>query len=144
MEDADGSLLVLDTGAWFIHGCPISRVAKPEIKGGVYRIRKIGAPSVTDPRGDKLSLAALAPADLAKLLEDRRPFVQERAVELLVEAGEAAIAPLAAVRQSSNSYETRAAAVFALFRIGTPAAMEAVRAGLGRRRCTHRRRGKPG
>ena len=40
LEDADGSLLVMDTGAWFIHGCPISRVAKPEIKGGVYRIRK--------------------------------------------------------------------------------------------------------
>ena len=40
IEDADGSLLVLDTGAWFIHGCPISRVAKPEIKGAIYRIRR--------------------------------------------------------------------------------------------------------
>src|SRR6185295_11805695 len=44
IEDADGSLLVVDTGAWFIHGCPLSRVAKPEIKGGVYRIRKTGVP----------------------------------------------------------------------------------------------------
>ena len=44
LEDADGSLLVLDTGAWFIHGCPISRVAKPEIKGAIYRIRKSDAP----------------------------------------------------------------------------------------------------
>src|SRR5262249_59561086 len=40
IEDADGSLLVLDTGAWFIHGCPISRAAKPEIKGSIYRIRR--------------------------------------------------------------------------------------------------------
>jgi hypothetical protein len=46
IEDADGSLLVLDTGAWFIDGCPISRVAKPEVKGSIYRIRKIGAPAV--------------------------------------------------------------------------------------------------
>ena len=44
MEDADGSLIVFDTGAWFIHGCPISRVAKPEIKGGIYRISKVGGP----------------------------------------------------------------------------------------------------
>ena len=36
VQDADGSLLVLDTGAWFIHGCPISRVAKPEIRTRVF------------------------------------------------------------------------------------------------------------
>src|ERR1700693_3259393 len=56
MEDADGSMLVIDTGAWFIHGCPLSRVAKPEIKGSIYRIRKIGAPAVHDARGDSLQL----------------------------------------------------------------------------------------
>ena len=130
IEDADDSLLVLDTGAWFIHGCPISRVAKPEIKGGIYRIRKKGAPAVGDPRGDKLNLTSLQPSDLARLLEDPRPFVQDRAVELLVQAGDAAVTPLAALRQSSNKYEARAAAVFALFRIGSPAARETVRAAL--------------
>jgi putative membrane-bound dehydrogenase-like protein len=130
IEDADGSLLVLDTGAWFIHGCPISRVAKPEIKGGIYRIRKKGAATVSDPRGDKLNLTALQFPDLVRLLEDPRPFVQDRAVELLVQAGDAAVAPLSALRQSSKIYEARAAAVFALFRIGSPAAREAVRAAL--------------
>ena len=43
MEDRDGSLLVVDTGAWFIHGCPISRLSKPQIKGGIYRVRRAGA-----------------------------------------------------------------------------------------------------
>src|SRR5204863_2119095 len=91
IEDADGSLLVVDTGAWFIHGCPISRVAKPEIKGAVYRIRKAGAPAITDPRGEKVDWTGSKPAALAKLLEDRRPFVRDRAVALLVEAGDDAV-----------------------------------------------------
>src|SRR2546425_3666677 len=76
MEDADGSLLVVDTGAWFIHGCPISRISKPEIKGGVYRIRKIGAPRIEDPR-----------------------VVRDRALESLVEKGEASIDALAGERE---------------------------------------------
>jgi putative membrane-bound dehydrogenase-like protein len=122
MEDADGSLLVVDTGAWFIHGCPISRVAKPEIKGAVYRIRRIAGSALQDPRGAKLNMASMAPAGLAKLLEDRRPAVRDRAVELLVEAGEAAVPMLASAHDL--------AAVFALFRIDTPTARQAVRAAL--------------
>ncbi len=130
MEDADGSLLVVDTGAWFIRGCPISRVAKPEIKGAVYRIRKIGAPVVADPRGGKLNMAGLEPDALTKLLEDARPAVRDRAVELLVERGGASASALARFRGGSADPEARAAAVFALFRIGTPEAGRAVRAAL--------------
>jgi putative membrane-bound dehydrogenase-like protein len=40
LEDADGSLLVVNTG-WFIAGCPLSVVAKPDIRGGIFRIRKV-------------------------------------------------------------------------------------------------------
>src|SRR6266478_1919655 len=130
MEDADGSLLVVDTGAWFIHGCPISRVAKPEIKGSIYRIRKIGAPAVRDARGEALKLSEKAPADLASHLADPRPAVRDRAVELLVEAGEPAVDALTHVRGQSPSYEARAAAVWALYRIGTPQAEAGVRAAL--------------
>lgn len=43
VEDADGSLLVIDTGAWFTNGCRTSGVAKPTLRGAIYRIRKIGA-----------------------------------------------------------------------------------------------------
>ena len=31
LQDADGSLLVVITGGWFIEGCPLSRVAKPDV-----------------------------------------------------------------------------------------------------------------
>jgi putative heme-binding domain-containing protein len=44
MEDADGSLLVLDTGGWFRIGCPSSLMAKPDIAGAVYRVKKAGQP----------------------------------------------------------------------------------------------------
>ena len=75
---------VLDTGAWFIHGCPISRVAKPEIKGAIYRVRRQGAKAVEDPRGSKLDLRTMQMTDVAKLLDDARPAVRQRAVEFLV------------------------------------------------------------
>src|SRR5581483_5605809 len=130
IEDADGSLLVLDTGAWFIPGCPISRVAKPEIKGSVYRVRRIGSRPPADPRGARLDLAGMPLPDVARLLSDPRPAVRDRAIEHLVEKGESAVPALVAVRKTAASYETRASAVFALFRIGTPAARAEVRAAL--------------
>jgi putative membrane-bound dehydrogenase-like protein len=120
LEDADGSLLVMDTGAWFIHGCPISRVAKPEIKGGVYRIRRKSARRPDDPRGEKLNLAAMSPAELVKSMADPRPAVQDKAIEQLVAGGHVPATPL----------HLTPALVFALFRMGTPEAQAAVRSAL--------------
>ncbi len=40
LEDRDGSLLVLDTGGWFRIGCPSSLMAKPNIAGAIYRIKR--------------------------------------------------------------------------------------------------------
>jgi len=42
LEDKDGSLLVLDTGGWFRNGCPSSLMAKNNVFGAVYRIRRNG------------------------------------------------------------------------------------------------------
>ncbi|HXA06480.1 MAG TPA: PVC-type heme-binding CxxCH protein [Bryobacteraceae bacterium] len=130
MEDADGSLLVVDTGAWFIDGCPLSRVAKPEIKGGIYRIRKVGSPTVGDPRGEKLKLDGMNPENLVRYLDDSRPAVRDRVREFLVSAGEAAVDALTHAVQHSPASEARTAAVWALFRIGTPRAEQGVRTAL--------------
>jgi hypothetical protein len=51
LEDRDGSLLVVDTGGWFRIGCPASVMAKPDIAGAIYRIRKSGAPARVEPWG---------------------------------------------------------------------------------------------
>lgn len=81
LEDADGSLLVLNTGAWFLNGCPTSRVAKPEIYGGIYRVRKVDGTVVQDPRGKQLELASMSREDLIRHLGDRRPAVIHSAIE---------------------------------------------------------------
>ena len=124
-EDADGSLLVIDTGAWFLHGCPLSRVSKPEVKGAVYRIRRKDAPRVDDPLGKAVSWEAVKPA---AMLEDARPRVRDEALRRLVAAGGASVPPLIKVLETSESSTVRAAAVFGLYRIGTPAALAGVRA----------------
>src|SRR5262245_33767097 len=42
LEDADGSLLVINTGGWFRLGCPVSEISRPDVLGAIYRIRKKG------------------------------------------------------------------------------------------------------
>ena len=54
IEDADGSLLVADTGSWYMICCPRSKVAKPHILGAIYRLQKKDAPAAKDPRGLEL------------------------------------------------------------------------------------------
>lgn len=131
LEDADGSLLVLDTGAWYVNQCPLALSSKPESQGGIYRVRPTEAPTIPDPRGERLNWPRLPPAALAKLLNDARPAVVDRAVEALVKKGDSAVAPLAEVRRKSAAVAARAAAVWALFRIGSPQARAEVRAALG-------------
>jgi len=42
-EDVDGSLLVVDTGGWYKLCCPSSQLAKADVLGAVYRVRRTGA-----------------------------------------------------------------------------------------------------
>src|SRR5262249_16929169 len=50
-EDADGSLLVVDTGGWYKICCPTSQFSKPDVLGAIYRVRRKDAAPITDPRG---------------------------------------------------------------------------------------------
>jgi putative membrane-bound dehydrogenase-like protein len=106
LEDADGSLIVIDTGGWFRIGCPTSRIDKPQIKGGIYRIRRKDAPRVEDPRGLKLAWDKPSP----ELLDDPRFAVRDRAIE-------ASADPRAL---KSPSVRLRQNAVWALARRGVP------------------------
>jgi putative membrane-bound dehydrogenase-like protein len=130
IEDADGSLLVIDTGGWFIKGCPVSIVERPENRGAIYRIRKQGATRTRDPRGEDLKLQTLGPAELVPHLGDPRPAVQDKVLELLVQAGEASVDALAGALRNSPSAEVRCRAVFGLFRNGSARARQTLRSGL--------------
>jgi putative membrane-bound dehydrogenase-like protein len=83
IEDADCSLLILDTGGWYKLCCPSSQLVKPDVKGAIYRVKKTGAHTVADPRGEKIVWAKLSADELVKLLEDPRPVVWWKAVDRL-------------------------------------------------------------
>ena len=57
LEDADGSLLVVDTGGWYKLCCPTSQLHKPDVLAAIYRVRRKGAPKPDDPRGLELAWA---------------------------------------------------------------------------------------
>lgn len=39
LEDADGSMLVVDTGSWYTQHCPTGRIRQTPAEGGIFRIR---------------------------------------------------------------------------------------------------------
>jgi len=130
LEDADGSLLVLDTGAWFLRGCPTSQTAKPEVTGAIYRIRKADAPRPADPRGLQENWEAARPERLVELLDDPRWAVRDRAVERLAKVGAAAEPLLAETIARGRSATARRNAVWAACRAGTAGCLAAVRPAL--------------
>jgi putative membrane-bound dehydrogenase-like protein len=132
IEDADGSLVVVDTGPWYKLCCPTSQIAKPDVLGAIYRVRRTGATTVADPRGRTLPWNAMTPVDLAKLLNDARPAVQERALRQFARVGDAGVPALVDVSRSS-SVNLRRNAVWALTRIDAARARAAVRTALGDR-----------
>ena len=85
MEDADGSLLVVDTGGWFRIGCPASLMAKPDVAGAVYRVKSKSAllakktpkASVPEVRNDLGAQVAL--------LDSQDGFVRRRALEWIAQ-----------------------------------------------------------
>ena len=130
LEDGDGSLLVVETGGWFIKGCPLSQVSKPELQGSIYRVRKTGAAKVEDPFGNAIDWTSLDIATVTKYLEDPRPFVADKAVNNLVDRGQESISALANLLGTSANVYARTRAVFALYRINSNESIAAVRKGL--------------
>jgi len=49
LEAPDGSLIVVDTGGWYKMCCPTSQLAKEDILGAIYRVRKVDAKPVAKP-----------------------------------------------------------------------------------------------
>jgi putative membrane-bound dehydrogenase-like protein len=129
LEDADGSLIVIDTGGWYKLCCPTSQLWKPDILGAIYRIRRKGMPKIDDPRGAKLKWEGASLASLAERLGDARPAARHRAIEQLAERGPQAV-PILVLASGVSDAEVRRNALWTLVRIDGPEARAAVRAGL--------------
>jgi putative membrane-bound dehydrogenase-like protein len=105
VEDADGSLLVVDTGGWYKLCCPTSQLHKPDVLGGIYRVRRSDraqrpAAEDSDPWGITLwqrqqdHRTALPFDDYVKLLGSSRPAWRRHVMEDLSRPGrEAAVLP---------------------------------------------------
>ena len=130
LEDADGSLLVADTGGWYKLCCPTSQLHKPDVLGGIYRIRRKGAPGPEDPRGLGIDWAGAGNGQLAAFLDDPRPAVRNRAMAKLARTGSPAVAALSRTLATSDSVEARRNAVWTLTRINHEEARTAVRQAL--------------
>ncbi|MEO6033638.1 MAG: dehydrogenase, partial [Verrucomicrobiota bacterium] len=126
-EDADGSLLVVDTGGWYKICCPTSQLYKPDVLGAIYRIRKTGAPKVEDGRGLKIDWAKLDPTALTGLLDDDRPLVVTRSIHQLAKRKNESIPSLLEVLKGTRSaVVARRNAVWALTQIDSKEARHAI------------------
>ncbi len=100
LEDADGSLLIVDTGGWYDLCCPSSRIDQKTAAGGIYRLSRLPdaqqaastrpayrAPHDRQAAGETApgETAPGEPAELAQQLIDVRPWVNRRAVLRLIE-----------------------------------------------------------
>ncbi len=129
VEDADGSLLVVDTGGWFYRGCPTSQFAKPDILGGIYRVRRQGMTPQIDPRGLKIGWNSLTNEQLIRLLGDTRHAVREQAINQCAKRGETIVDELvSAVKRRDFLY--RMGAIWALTRIIGERDLSAARVGI--------------
>ncbi|MFO1499760.1 MAG: PVC-type heme-binding CxxCH protein [Verrucomicrobiota bacterium] len=130
VEDADGSVLVIDTGGWYKICCPTSQLWKPDVLGAIYRVRRTNSQPLQDPRGARLAWQGLSPQALAGLLGDPRPAVRTRAMDHLAQQGEPAVAAIAACLSSSADPDVRLNAVWTLTRMDGSQARTSVRAAL--------------
>jgi putative membrane-bound dehydrogenase-like protein len=126
LEDADGSLLVVDTGGWFKLCCPTSQLDKPDVLGAIYRVRRIGAKRFADPRGTKKlwSNASI----LARAIESGEPAIRNRAIDMFAQLGD--IETLDRILTTSSSLQARLNIVWAATRIDSGAARNLVRKAL--------------
>jgi putative membrane-bound dehydrogenase-like protein len=135
IEDAAGSLIVVDTGGWYKLCCPTSQLQKPDILGAVYRVRKTGGVPLDDPWGKRLRdrendlNSAAKVKEFVALLGDPRPAVRRRAIEVLAapSRNDLVLSVIGDATLNDPSAEVRRNAVWTLARIDHAAAREQIR-----------------
>ena len=125
LEDADGSLIVVDTGGWYKLCCPTSQLYKPDVLGGIYRIRRKGVSTDRDPRGLKIKWTSLDIQEVAGHLDDNRSTVRKRAIQELAVRKAESIPVLRQILRADSEI-LRHNAVWALTRIDDRAARESL------------------
>ncbi|MSU36205.1 MAG: dehydrogenase [Pedosphaera sp.] len=126
IEDADGSLLVIDTGGWYKMCCPSAGLSKPDVLGGIYRVRRSAQPHLTNAWAGVRGTLPAGPNELIALLAIDSPARQRRAVEQLVKLGQKAVPALELALLNGVSAQRSTQAAWILFRIGDERAFAAL------------------
>ncbi|WP_234364237.1 PVC-type heme-binding CxxCH protein [Lunatibacter salilacus] len=126
LQAGDGGLLVVNTGGWFIAGCPLSRTAKPELQGSIYHIRKKGSTALGDFFGNQILWEQLSLSEKIKLLGDSSPIIRKRASEGILGEGVRAVGPLREALESEADKNIRIQLVFLLYRLQDPEGIAAI------------------
>ena len=105
--DADGSLLIVNTGGWYKLCCPTSQLEKPDILGAIYRVRRTAAPTIDDPRGLSLRWSAMSPttgpaAQVALVIDELQAIIDANSGTPLADKVEDAVASLETALEELN------------------------------------------
>jgi putative membrane-bound dehydrogenase-like protein len=133
LEDADGSLLMIDTGSWYIHHCPTGQIRPTKATGGIYRVRWKQAPAVKDPWGTRTDWKHVSAEQLVEWLGDYRPAVQDRARLTLAGRGKSVAPVLTAALDGKNPARVKQQAVWTLAAILDDSALPPLRKALANR-----------
>lgn len=108
LEAPDGSVLVVDTGGWYVQHCPTGRIQASNAPGGIFRVRRPGprraAPPARSPDAAMLSeepdgavraarLGSFGAAALRPLLRSENAAVRRAGADALARAGDASALP---------------------------------------------------
>jgi putative membrane-bound dehydrogenase-like protein len=147
VEDSDGSLLVVDTGSWYVQHCPTGRIRQAPARGGIYRVsfgrRSAGVPTRSakadrketgDSRAVRTVEAAAAgdsrAPDLLSALKSTNALTAAAAARMLGRRGETNAAPELTILLRAPNLALRLAAAEALASCGTrtsvPTVLEAM------------------
>lgn len=93
IEDADGSLLIVNTGGWYKLCCPSSQLVKEDVLGAIYRVRRVGAIVPKDRWGNEVDWQKEGISELVYNLKATKagPRFRNRVSENLVRFGDEAI-----------------------------------------------------
>ena len=124
IEDADGSLLIIDTGGWYGLCCPSSKVDQAAAQGGIYRLSSASTRAVRDARGVQLRWDSIT-ADIAtERLADQRAWVRKKAAQWLVANASQSRPVLAAkLRDAKAPLVQRLESLWTLCKIGDKPAL---------------------
>ena len=126
-EGTDGSLLIADTGGWYKLCCPTSQLPKPDVLGGIYRVRKIGSPRPQSVRSFANQIGLMTVHAKLRHLDDPRPNIGDQLVAVLALAGQDLIGAIESQRLFQMSSREQQRLVWALTRVQTRAARGQVR-----------------